>query len=124
MGQSDPPSSINWLVVDDIIATALKRFDERLGKPASVGGKDYGVYANENSRFADNSLSGSHSADVIQRKENLVSACCIVLRLWLSREKIRRLVFNFLTNNRYIPHEPMIVHTVGWIPHSVEEQTT
>ena len=43
VGQYDSPSSINRLVVDDIIATALRRFDDRLGTPTWVGGENNSV---------------------------------------------------------------------------------
>ena len=64
MGQGDPPSS-TW-----------------------VGGEDNGVFANDSNRYVDDSLCGSHSAQVIQKKADLVSACCIILGIRLSSRKI------------------------------------
>ena len=64
MRQSDPPNSINYLVVDDIVETALRRLDERLGIPTCVSGEDNGVYANNNNRYADDSLCPSYKADI------------------------------------------------------------
>ena len=64
-GQGDPPSSINFVAVDDIIETALQILDEKIGDPTWVGGEDNGVYANDNNRYAHDSLCGSHSAVTI-----------------------------------------------------------
>ena len=97
-GQGDPPSSINFIAVNDIIATSLRILDEQLGDPTWVGVEDNGVYANDNNRYADDSLCDNHSAQVIQKKADLVFACCIILGVRLSSRKFRRLLLNFLPN--------------------------
>ena len=91
-GQADPPSSINCVAVYDIIATALGILDEQIGDPTWVGGEVNGVYANNNYRYTDDSLCGSHSAEVIKKKTDLVFACCIILGIRLSHRKIMRLL--------------------------------
>ena len=123
-GQGDPISPINYVAIDDIIATGLRLLHSDLAQPTSVGGDGNLVYAHDNSRYADDSQCGSFSSTVIQRKVDLVSAFCIVLGLQLSHGKIRRLVQHFLPA---VPPDislSMVVHTTGWQPHILSVQTT
>ena len=87
-GQGDPPSTINFMAVDNIMATGLRILDTKLACPTYVAGADNGIYVNGNNRYADDSQSGSYSAAVIQKKAELVSAYCIVFGLKLSSGKI------------------------------------
>ena len=50
-GQGDPPSSIDFAAVDDIIATALRIWDEQIGDPTWVGGEDNSVYTYDINRY-------------------------------------------------------------------------
>ena len=86
---------MNFVAVDDIVATSLRILDEQAGDPTWVGEEDNGVYANDNHRHADDSLCGIHSSQVNQKKADLVSACCIILGIQLSSRNIWRLLFNF-----------------------------
>ena len=70
-GQGHPPSSLNFMAVDDIMATGLRILYTKLAYPTYVAGADNSIYVNGNNRYADDSQSGIYSATVIQKRRSL-----------------------------------------------------
>ena len=121
-GQGDPISVSNWVAVADIPATALRMLDDQSNNPIYVSAEDNQVYKHCDLFYADD-MKGSHQLSTyIQRKADLLSACCIVLGLKLSESKIRRVLQDFLPGPVKHAAEDMVIHTAGWIPHRVPIQ--
>ena len=123
-GQGDPPSPLKWNAMFDIVATGLRLLEADEPSPTYVAGEDNSVYHQKDCLYADDTKAASHSAEVLQRKADLISAFCIVLGLQLSESKIRRVVQSF-TPTVYGSHAmTTTVYSVGWVPHVVKVQTT
>ena len=91
-GQGDPVSVSNWVGIADITSTALRILDNNSGTSTYVSSEDNRVYKHPDILYADDLNSSHRLSSQVQRKAELLSACCIVLGLKLSETKIRRLL--------------------------------
>ena len=123
-GQGLTDSPTKWNLIFDIVATGLRTLDTRENVPTYVGAEDNGVYEHKDILYADDHKAASISAEMIQKKAELVSAFCIVLGLRLSEKKIRRVVQSFLPPGYRQDVMSTIVYTVGWTAHEVPVQPT
>ena len=86
-GQGLTDSPTKWNLIFDIIATGLRLLNSQENDPTYVGAEDNDMYEHQDILYADDHKAASASADLLQKKAELVSAFCIVLGLRLSQKK-------------------------------------
>ena len=89
--QGDVISSACWAAVFDILLTALELVEETTG--TTWEGADANVrYKGRDTAYADNLLSTTKDAGLLQRKADVLPAVCSIMGLQISTTNIQRFI--------------------------------